>query len=68
LAVARLLRLLRDASGRDLSDLIASGLGVQGMLWQTSPACTEVETHVMDWLVRMLDLPAPFLSTSNGAR
>ncbi len=56
-----------NASGPSiLGDLIASGLGVQGMLWQTSPACTEVETHVMDWLVRMLDLPAPFLSTSNG--
>jgi len=56
-----------NASGPSiLGDLVASGLGVQGMLWQTSPACTEVETHVMDWLVRMLDLPEPFLSTSNG--
>jgi aromatic-L-amino-acid decarboxylase len=56
-----------NASGPSiLGDLVASGLGVQGMLWQTSPACTELETHVMDWLVRMLDLPEPFLSTSNG--
>ena len=56
-----------NASGPSiLGDLVASGLGVQGMLWQTSPACTEVETHVMDWLVRMLDLPARFLSTSDG--
>ena len=37
-----------------LGDLLASGLGVQGMLWATSPACTEVETHVLDWLVQML--------------
>ena len=34
-----------------LGDLLASGLGVQGMLWSTSPACTELETHVLDWLV-----------------
>jgi aromatic-L-amino-acid/L-tryptophan decarboxylase len=49
-----------------LGDLLSSGLGVQGMLWSTSPACTEVETHVMDWLVHMLDLPERFLSTTTG--
>ena len=26
-----------------LGDLLCSGLGVQGMLWSTSPACTELE-------------------------
>ena len=36
------------------------------MLWVTSPACTELETHVLDWLVKMLDLPEKFLSTSTG--
>jgi aromatic-L-amino-acid decarboxylase len=49
-----------------LGDLLASGLGVQGMLWATSPACTELETHVLDWLVPMLGLPEKFLSTSSG--
>jgi aromatic-L-amino-acid/L-tryptophan decarboxylase len=49
-----------------LGDLLSSGLGVQGMLWATSPACTELETHVLDWLVEMLDLPRRFLSTSTG--
>ena len=49
-----------------LGDLLSSGLGVQGMLWATSPACTELETHVLDWLVAMLDLPQKFLSTSTG--
>jgi aromatic-L-amino-acid decarboxylase len=49
-----------------LGDLLASGLGVQGMLWATSPACTELETHVLDWLVPMLGLPEKFLSTSTG--
>jgi aromatic-L-amino-acid/L-tryptophan decarboxylase len=49
-----------------LGDLLSSGLGVQGMLWATSPACTELETHVLDWLVEMLDLPRKFLSAGTG--
>ena len=49
-----------------LGELLSAGLGVQGMLWLTSPACTELETHVMDWLVEMMGLPAGFLSTSDG--
>ena len=36
------------------------------MLWATSPACTELETHVLDWLVPMLGLPEKFLSSSSG--
>jgi len=56
-----------NASGPGiLGDLLASGLGVQGMLWSTSPACTELETHVMDWLVGMLGLPEKFLSSDVG--
>jgi aromatic-L-amino-acid/L-tryptophan decarboxylase len=56
-----------NASGPGiLGDLLSSGLGVQGMLWSTSPACTELETHVLDWLVSMLSLPDKFLSTSSG--
>ncbi len=49
-----------------LGDLLASGLGVQGMLWATSPACTELETHVLDWVARLLDLPQKFRSDSTG--
>ena len=49
-----------------LGDLLSSALGVQGMLWATSPACTELETLVLDWLVPMLGLPQKFLSTSRG--
>jgi aromatic-L-amino-acid decarboxylase len=49
-----------------LGDLVSTGLGVQGMLWATSPACTEVETHVLDWLVPALGLPEEFLSTEGG--
>lgn len=49
-----------------LGELLSAGLGVQGMLWATSPACTELETHVLDWLVAMLGLPEKFLSSSAG--
>jgi len=49
-----------------LGDLLCAGLGVQGMLWATSPACTEVETHVLDWMADMLGLPAPFRSGATG--
>jgi aromatic-L-amino-acid decarboxylase len=49
-----------------IGDLLSAGLGVQGMLWATSPACTELEIRVLDWLVEMLELPRHFLSTSSG--
>lgn len=49
-----------------LGDLVSSGLGVQGMLWATSPACTELETHVLDWLVDMCGLPDRFRSDATG--
>jgi len=49
-----------------LGDLLSSGLGVQGMLWSTSPACTEVETRVMDWLADLLALPDKYRSTASG--
>lgn len=49
-----------------LGELLAAGLGVQGMLWATSPACTELETHVLDWLADLLGLPPAFKSSGPG--
>ncbi len=49
-----------------LGELLSAGLGVQGMLWATSPACTELETHVLDWLVDMMGLPLKFKSSATG--
>jgi aromatic-L-amino-acid decarboxylase len=43
-----------------LADLVGSGLGVQGMSWLTSPAATEIEDVVMDWLRQMVGLPGTF--------
>jgi aromatic-L-amino-acid decarboxylase len=49
-----------------LGELLATGLGVQGMSWVTSPACTELETLMLDWMVQLLALPERFGSTSDG--
>jgi len=49
-----------------LGELLSAGLGVQGMLWTTSPACTELETHVLDWLAEILGLPEKFKSAGAG--
>ncbi|RIJ50589.1 aspartate aminotransferase family protein [Maribellus luteus] len=49
-----------------LGDLVSSGLGVQGMIWATSPAATEVETRVLDWLAQAMGMPEKFMSGSTG--
>jgi aromatic-L-amino-acid decarboxylase len=49
-----------------LAELLSAGLGVQGMSWITSPACTELETHVLDWLAEMLQISEKFTSQSTG--
>ncbi|MFN2547448.1 MAG: aspartate aminotransferase family protein [Myxococcales bacterium] len=43
-----------------LADLVSSGLGAQAMSWQTSPAATELEEAMMDWLRQAVDLPKSF--------
>ncbi len=49
-----------------LGDLLSSGFGIQGMLWSTSPACTELETLVLDWMVEIAGLPEHFHSAHSG--
>jgi aromatic-L-amino-acid/L-tryptophan decarboxylase len=49
-----------------LGDMLSSGLGVQGMIWATSPSATELETRVIEWLADMLALPDNFRYSSNG--
>lgn len=43
-----------------LAELLTSALGVNAMIWQTSPAATELEERVMEWLRMMLGLPEGF--------
>jgi len=40
-----------------LAELLIAGLNVNAMLWSTSPAATEVEELVLDWLRQLLGLP-----------
>jgi aromatic-L-amino-acid decarboxylase len=44
-----------------LAEMLTATLGAQCMLWQTSPAATEMETRVLDWLRRMIGLPEGFV-------
>jgi aromatic-L-amino-acid decarboxylase len=39
-----------------LGDYVSTGLGVLGLAWQSSPALTEVEEVVTDWLRQMVGL------------
>lgn len=43
-----------------LAEFLTSAIAPQCMLWQTSPAATEMETRMMDWLRQALDLPSEF--------
>ncbi len=43
-----------------LAEMLTAVLGVNCMAWETSPAGTELETRVLDWLRHMLGLPATF--------
>lgn len=43
-----------------LGEMLSAALNVNAMLWQTSPAATELEEHVLAWLRDALGLPSPF--------
>lgn len=49
-----------------LAELVSAGLGAQGMLWSTSPAVTEIENRVLDWMVDLLGLPQSWKTTGVG--
>ncbi|HUG62689.1 MAG TPA: pyridoxal-dependent decarboxylase [Methylomirabilota bacterium] len=43
-----------------IAEILVSAMAAQCMLWQTSPAATEMETVVLDWLRQAVDLPGGF--------
>ena len=43
-----------------LAEMLTAALGAQCMVWQTSPAGTELEEIVMEWLRKMIGLPEGF--------
>ena len=49
-----------------LGELLSAGFGINGMLWSTSPAATELETHMLDWLLDLCGLPDCFRSDGKG--
>ena len=49
-----------------IGDIMANGLGCVGLSWISSPACTELEMIMMNWLGKLLGLPKQFLSSNEG--
>ncbi|RVW23702.1 Tyrosine/DOPA decarboxylase 2 [Vitis vinifera] len=49
-----------------LGEILCTGFNVDGFNWMASPAATELENIVMDWLGKMLELPESFLFSGNG--
>jgi len=46
-----------------LGELMAAAFNVNAMLWKTSPAATELEQVVLDWLRQLFDFPKSFFGT-----
>ncbi|XP_065203375.1 3,4-dihydroxyphenylacetaldehyde synthase 2-like [Planococcus citri] len=49
-----------------IGELISAALGIIGLHWQASPACTELEVMTMNWLGKLINLPSEFLNCSSG--
>ncbi|XP_062847895.1 aromatic-L-amino-acid decarboxylase [Trichomycterus rosablanca] len=49
-----------------LADMLSGAISCVGFSWAASPACTELETLMMDWLGKMLKLPEDFLAGTGG--
>ncbi|KPM08135.1 aromatic-L-amino-acid decarboxylase-like protein [Sarcoptes scabiei] len=48
-----------------LADMISDGIGCVGFSWAASPACTELEIIMLDWVGKMVGLPEEFLCFSD---
>jgi aromatic-L-amino-acid decarboxylase len=46
-----------------LAEQLANAIAAQGMIWQTSPAVTEIEQVMIQWLRQSLGLPEGFTGT-----
>ncbi|KAL2470589.1 Tyrosine decarboxylase 1 [Abeliophyllum distichum] len=49
-----------------LGEMLSAGINMVGFSWITSPAATELEMIILDWLAKALKLPDEFLSTGPG--
>nr|CAH7733330.1 unnamed protein product [Callosobruchus chinensis] len=51
-----------------LADMLSDAIGCIGFSWAASPACTELETIVMDWFGKAIGLPNDFITSAKGSR
>lgn len=49
-----------------VADMLSGAIACIGFTWIASPACTELEVVMLDWLGKMLELPKEFLACSGG--
>ncbi|KAI9554739.1 hypothetical protein GHT06_020015 [Daphnia sinensis] len=49
-----------------LADILSDAIGCVGFSWIASPACTELEVVMMDWLGKLIGLPPVFLASTGG--
>ncbi|KAF2878751.1 hypothetical protein ILUMI_27426 [Ignelater luminosus] len=49
-----------------VGEMLSAGIGCIGFSWMSSPACTELEVIMMNWLGKLIDLPEVFLNCSDG--
>ncbi|GJQ71432.1 Tdc1 [Trypoxylus dichotomus] len=47
-----------------LGDMLSDAIGCIGFSWAASPACTELETIVMDWFGKAIGLPNDFITST----
>ncbi|XP_022106500.1 histidine decarboxylase-like [Acanthaster planci] len=51
-----------------LGDMVADAISCLGFTWASSPACTELEIIVMDWLGAMIGLPPCFMHRNENGK
>lgn len=48
--------------------MLSDAIGCIGFSWAASPACTELETIVLDWYAKAIDLPPEFLAEHKSSK
>ncbi|MQM09297.1 hypothetical protein Taro_042170 [Colocasia esculenta] len=49
-----------------LGEMLSASFNIVGFSWVASPAATELEVIVLDWVAKLLKLPKQFLSSGHG--
>jgi glutamate/tyrosine decarboxylase-like PLP-dependent enzyme len=50
-----------------MGEMLSAAFNIVGFNWISSPAATELEVIVLDWVAKMLKLPSQFLSSGKAA-